>query len=424
MSLVVSGLSHHTSGLDLRERFLFDAASIPPALIELRRRVEGAGAVILSTCNRTEIYLHHAADAEDLHREVRRFLSDWKRVPEAEFVDALYDYRDRETVGHLFRVASSLDSLVVGEGQILGQVHDAYLLAQAEQATDKIINALFQRAFAIAKRVRARTDIGEGKVSISSVAVDLAVSIFMDLADKTVLVIGSGEMGDLTLKSLVEKGARKVIVVNRDPAKAAEAAARYSGEAAALDALGEHLHRADIVISSTAAPGLILGPEQFREALKRRGAAPMFVIDIAAPRDVDPAVNEIDNVYLYDLDDLREVADRNLEARRAEMDRCLEIVEAGVEQFWRWMHGLVAEPTIVSLSTELNAIRERELAKTLAALPDLDEKQRAEIEYLTKRIISNVLQRPLAQLKQEAHHHDSLHVLQLVRRLFGLKEST
>ncbi len=424
MSLVVAGLSHHTSDLALRERLAFPEEAVPKALMELRRDIDGAGAVILSTCNRSEIYAHHEMDPKALLAALRAFLARWHGLPDARFASALYGLSGREAVGHLFRVASSLDSLVVGEGQILGQVHDAYQVAHAEQATDKVINALFQKAFSVAKKIRDQSNIGAGKVSISSVAVDLAVSIFMDLAGKTVMVIGSGEMGELTLRSLVSRGVGHVIVANRSLENARFLAAPNDGEAIALDTIDEHLHRADIVISSTAAPGILLHADHFQRALRRRNSEPMFVIDIAVPRDIDPAVNAIDNVYLYDLDDLQEVAGRNMEARRAEVDRCLLMVDDGAEQFVKWLDSLAAEPTIKSLSAGLHAIRERELAKTLDALPGADAKTRAEIEYLTKRIVNNILQQPMTQLKHEVHRDDSGSVLQLVKRLFGLKEST
>jgi len=424
MSLVVSGVSHHTSDVALRERLAFAPESISAALAALREQLGEAGVVIVSTCNRSEIYANHAGDPADLHRELSSFLSKWHKVPETELADAVFEHRDRETAGHLFRVASSLDSLVVGEDQILGQVHDAYITAHQEQATDKVINSLFQKAFSVAKKVRSQTRIGAGKVSISSVAVDLAVSIFTDLSGETVLVIGSGEMSELTLRHLVDKGVGRVIIANRSPEKAAALAETFNGEAVGLDDLDAALKRADIVISSTGAPGVVVEADAVQRALKRRAQKPMFMIDIAAPRDIDAAANELDNVYLYNIDDLQDVADTNLEARRDEMDRCLELVDAGTEQFCRWLRSLEAEPTIVSLSRELDAVRERELAKTLARLPELSDKDRDEVEYLTKRIINNILQRPLTQIKEEVHEHDHVGVLQLVRRIFGLKEGT
>lgn len=424
MSLAVIGLNHRTGSVELRERLHFTPESAREALQHLRRRLEGAGAVILSTCNRVEVYASHAADSEELVRELRSFLAEWHGVPEAELRDALYAHVDEAAVGHLFRVACSLDSMVVGEQQILGQVHDAFILAQTEQATDKVLSALFQRAFSVAKKVRTETQISAGKVSIGSVAVDLAVSIFMDLAGKTVMILGSGKMGELALKSLVSRGAGTLLTVNRSLEKAVELAERHGGEPLPLGHLGQHLHRADIVIASTGSPNYILGPADFEAALKQRARAPMFVIDIAVPRNVDPRVDELDNVYLYDVDDLQQVAEQNKEARRREIDRCLALVDEGVEQFWHWVKSLAAEPTIVSMAQELNAIRERELAKTLAGMPDLTDEQRREIEYLSKRIVNTILQRPMSQIKREMAHHDAHTVLHLVKRLFGLKETT
>lgn len=424
MSLVVTGLSHHTADVELRERMTFAEDTLPAALSALRERIEGAGAVILSTCNRTEVYVNHAGEPEDMHHDIRSFLAEWHGLSEAEFAGSLYQLDGKEAVGHLFRVASSLDSLVVGEQQILGQVHDAYIKAHKEQATDKVINALFQRAFTVAKKVRSHSRIGLGKVSVSSVAVDLAVSIFMDLSDKTVMVIGSGEMAELTLRHLVAQGVAHVLVANRNADRAHELADEFGGTAVALDALDNMLHMADIVISSTGAPGIVLQADDLSRALRRRDQLPVFVIDIAVPRDVENAANDLDNVYLYDIDDLHEVAEQNLEARREEVDRCLEIVDQGVAGFWHWLQQLVAEPTIVSLSKELNEIREHELEKTLASLDGIDDNQREEIEYLTKRIVNNILQQPLSQIKREAQHEDHASVLQLVRRLFGLSEGT
>jgi glutamyl-tRNA reductase len=422
VSLVVSGLSHRTSDLALRERLVFSEEALPRALKALRERIGDAGAVILSTCNRSEVYVNHAGEAAYLHHEIRGFLSEWHGVAPAELGPALYEHEGRDAVGHLFRVAASLDSLVVGEQQILGQVHEAYQVAHREQTTDKVVNALFQKAFTVAKRVRSQTNIGEGKVSVSSVAVDLAASIFTDLSGATVLVIGSGEMSEQTLQHLVDRGAGRVIVANRTIENAQALARRYSGEAIALDALEGKLHEADIVISSTGAPGLVLHADQLQWALRRRAQKPMFLIDIAVPRDIDAAADQLDNVYLYTMDNLQEVAERNIEARRDEIDRSLELVDAGVEQFWRWLRGLAAEPTIVSLSKELDEIRRRELEKTLVHLSGLTPDQREEVEYLTKRIVNNILQRPLAEIKQEAHDEEHGSVLAAVRRLFGLKE--
>ncbi len=420
MSIAVVGLNHRTCPLALREELHFPAEALPDALRRMRERLDGAGVAILSTCNRVEVYAHQTAP--DLCKRIRTGLGEWHKVPEARFRDHLYSYEDREAVGHLFRVASGLDSLVLGENQILGQVHDAFDAARAEGTSDKVLSALFQRAFAVAKEVRTRSGIAAGRISIGSVAVDLAASIFGELTGKTVMIVGAGKMGELTLKSLVSRGAGKLLMVNRNLEKAVELAEAHGGEPLSLEALPQALSRADIVITSTGASHYLLGPAHFEAALKQRGQAPVFVIDIAVPRNVDPSVNGVDNVYLYDVDDLKHVAEQNKEARRREVDLCMRIVDDHVDRFWGWVQGLVAEPMIISMAAELNAIRERELAKTLSALPDLTDAQREQVEYLSKRLVNAILQRPMTELKREVGHHDPGTVLHIVRRLFGIKD--
>jgi glutamyl-tRNA reductase len=296
------------------------------------------------------------------------------------------------------------------------------MLAQSQQANDKVLSAMFQRAFSVAKQVRTETRIAAGRVSVASVAVDLAVSIFMDLADKTVMIVGSGKMGESTLKSLLACGVKRILLVNRSPDKARDLARAFGGEAVPFEDFHDALHRADIVITSTGADKPILAPDHFARALRKRGNAPMFVIDIAVPRNVDARVDELDNVYLYDVDALQEAANANLEARREEISRCLEMVDGGVEKFVTWMRSLVAEPAIVSISEELHAIRERELQKLLDACPDMPEEQREAVAQMTRRIVNTILQRPMTQLKREVVTEDPSFVLQLVRRIFGLKE--
>jgi len=420
MSLLVTGWSHHTSPLALRERLHFGAEALPKALLALREHLGGGGVVVLSTCNRVEVYVSHAGETGEAADDVRAFLADWHGMAPQELDANGYTHEGRKAVGHLFRVASSLDSLVMGEPQVLGQVREAYLVAEAEQTTDKILRTLFQKALKVAKEVRERTEIGAGTVSIASVAADLAVSIFGDLAAKTALVVGSGEMGELTLKGLVTRGIGHTLLTNRSPEKAEELAASYGGEQVVFSDLARELHRADIIITSTGASEYVLKPSDFQNALAVRGQEPMFVIDIAVPRNVDPAVNELDNVYVYSVDDLQEVAERNMEARRDELEKCIQIVNRGADQLMQWLQGLAAEPTIITLAEELNALRERELQKTLRALPDLSDAQRGEVEYLTKRIVNAILHHPMSQLKREVGHHDPNVVLHLAKRLFGI----
>lgn len=424
MSLVVTGISHHTSSVALRERMAFAQDRIPSALHQLTKRFPGGGAVILSTCNRVEVYVRADEAPEKIEEVIRRFLSEWHNLPETEFVESLYELHGRDAVAHCFRVTSSLDSLVVGENQILGQVHDAFLLAQTENATDKILSALFQKAFKVAKEVKTKTTISEGRVSVASVAVELAVQIFGELMDKVVMVIGSGDTGELALKSLVAKGVSRVLVVNRSVENARTLADTHKGEAIALAGIHDHLHRADIIVSSTAAQEPILAAGDFQRALKKRNKAPMFVIDIAVPRDIAADVNTLDNIYLYNIDDLQQVANENLEARRAEVDQCMRLVEQQVDQFMRWRQGLYAEPAIVSMNNEFHAIREKEIARLFAQYPTLSEDQRNAIDYMSKRIVNQILQRPMVHMKEEMSSDDPHRVVHLVRRLFGIEERT
>lgn len=421
MPLSVTGLSHHNSPVELRERMAFEPTQLEQPLLHLHKRT-GGGVAIVSTCNRVEVYVSGAVDAQTAERETTVFLAAWHDLAPEDFARYLYTLTEEEAVAHLFRVASSLDSMVVGEAQILGQVQQAFLAAQAAGTTDKIINAAFQTAFKIAKQVRTETEIGLGKVSVASVAVGLAVHIFGDLDDKTVLVVGSGETGKTTLQSLVNHGATRVLVANRTLERAEELAAQFNGQALDMGGLYGRLHEADIVITSTASKEPVLLTEHFQVALKRRNYDPIFAIDIAVPRDIHPAVRDLDNVYLYDIDDLQEVTNQNLEARRAQLVACQALVERQVRRFMAWHRGLKAEPTIVSMRKEVEAIRERELEKTLAHLPNLDDKTREEIEYLTRRIVNNILQRPLRTIKEEVADDEAGSVLTLVKRLFGVKD--
>ncbi len=422
MTIAVAGISHRDTPVELRERLVIDEQALPRALATLKACFPNGGVVLINTCNRVEFYVSSPEPATEIFDTLRNFLAEWHRIPPEDFRGFVYERLGRDAVSHLFRVSSSLDSLVVGEQQILGQVHDAFLAAQQAGTVEKVTSALFQRSFKVAKEVRTRTGISEGKVSVASVAVDLAVSIFNDLRDKTTLLVGSGETAELALKSLVSRGAGRVILANRTLENAVALAEAYHGEAIGLDQLRNHLHRADIVISSTAAREPLLTVADFQHALRARNQEPIFAIDIAVPRDIDPGVDRMDNVYLYTIDDLQQAAEENLNQRREAAIEAERIIEREVDAFNTWQRRLFAEPTIVSMSQELHAIRERELEKTLAALPDLTDKQREEVAYLTKRIVNKILQRPMSQLKEEIAQEDPHRIIHLVKRLFGLED--
>ncbi|HDP34266.1 MAG TPA: glutamyl-tRNA reductase, partial [Candidatus Hydrogenedentes bacterium] len=316
-----------------------------------------------------------------------------------------------------------LDSMVVGENEIMGQLQQTYEAARHAGVLNRTLSVMFQRALKCGKRVRAETRIGAGKVSVASVAVDLAQSILKDLGDKTAMIIGSGQISELALKSLVEHGVGKVMVLNRTLERAQNLAAKFKGEAIVLAALPDHLHRADILISSTGASDLILRRADFERAIVQRGRAPMFVIDIAVPRDIEREAAHVENVYCYDIDDLQSAAQRNLRRRQDEIGDCEAIIQAEVENYLAWRRRLNMEPLIAALTQRFNKIREQELKRTLDKLPELSPEKRGEIEKLSRRIINNLLRDPITAIKSEAlgDHSDTL--MELAQRLFGVHET-
>jgi len=336
MNFTVVGLNHKTAPVELRERLAFAASEAPAVLDALCREADADEAVLLSTCNRVEVYARGREAAPEPDR-IAKALAGLRELPPEDFMPHLYSYTSKDAVRHLCSVACGMDSMVLGETQILGQVREAYLTAASHGKVGGFFNNLFQAVFHLAGRVHTETGISREKVSVGSVAVDLAKSIFDDFAGKSVLVIGAGDMGKLTLSHLAEKGLGAVIVANRTYEQAVELAARYGGRAVRFDEIIENLKQADIVIGSSAAPHVLIRQEQVREVMKDRPGRPIFLIDIAVPRDIDPEVAKIDNVHLYDIDDLRKVVDANAGARRRELAKCIEMVDENVDRFVeRW----------------------------------------------------------------------------------------
>ncbi len=422
MNLVVCGLNHHSAPVEIRERLAFTEKDLPAAFSLVREKIPGAGCVLVSTCNRVEIYVHHPLLPETLRERLVAFLVESRGVEKALFDDYLYLYAGREAVEHLFRVASGLDSLVIGEPQILGQLHEAYQAAHACQVADKVIHRLFQKAFTTAKKVRSQTAIGMGNVSVSSVAVSLAASIFKDLSRVQVFLLGSGEMAALALKALADHGARHITVVNRDLEKARILAASQGGTVATWDELDGLLTRADIVISSTAAPGFILSKKQVDSVLHTRKHRPLFLVDIATPRDIDPEVASLDGVFLYDIDDLKAVARHNQHARQEEIDRCIVLIEQATERFMAWLASLPAESALCTLARELDAIQKEELARVFAAIPELSSEARAEIESFARRSAERILQQANTDLYGRYPKQEASLLRQFLKRLLGIEK--
>jgi len=423
MTLALTGLSHHTSPLALRERMTLNPGRVPEALALLHAALgPDSGIALLSTCNRIELYACCKESAQETHNILVKFLGTLYHLSESEFSGFLYHKEASEAVTHLFRVASSLDSMVVGENEILGQIQQAYDLARSSGTLNRMLSVLLQRALKCGKRVRSETHIGEGKVSVASVAVDLAESILKELQGKSAMIVGSGQVSEQALKTLIERGIGHVMVLNRTLERARLLSRKYRGEAIMLDALPCHLHRADIVISSTGAPEVILKTSDFERAIEQRGRAPMFVIDIAVPRDIEREAALVDNVYCYDMDDLQTVAERNLQKRQEEIDVCMEIIEHETASFINWRRRLQADPLIKALNYSFDNVRERELRRAFDKLPHLTDGERQVVESLARRISNNLLRKPVAALKNASSSEQDQFML-FIKHIFDLSDT-
>ncbi len=420
MEITVTGLNHRRAPVELREKLAVADAALPLALAELQRALAAQEMVILSTCNRVEIYTVHDAAAPPAET-VTAALSARHGVPAPTLAPALYRHQGAEAVRHLFRVAASLDSMVLGEAQILGQVKDAYLAAQEAGATGRVFNRLFQQALHAAKRVRSSTSIGEKNVSIPSVAARLAEKIFQELAARRLLIIGAGETGELTLAAFRNRGVTDFLVANRTVERARALAERFGGAAHGLDELPSVLSRADIVIACIAAEGYILSPPDLRQALQLRRQEPIFLIDLAVPRNINPEVNEIDNVYLYNVDNLEAIAQQNLLEREREVERSAPLIEEETRTFFREVTPPDITALLVAFRQKLQSIGDEETRRTLSRLEGLPVTARDEVVELARRIINKVLHTPSEHLRGGALDGQSHTIIELVRKLFDIK---
>lgn len=421
MNIFVVGLNHKAAPVEMRERLAFGPSNLPEALSQLAE--EFSESVILSTCNRTEIYAL-ANDCNDGYCAVGRFLSSFHDLEESDFVDYLYRHSNENAVRHLFSVASGTDSMIIGEPQILGQVRDALEQALASQAIDKVLDTLFRQAISVGKRARTETAISQNAASVSYAAVELARKIFGELNSRTVLVVGAGEMSKLTARTLLDCGAKGVIVTSRTLARAEQVAALFGGRAIEFERLNDALHDADIVISSTGAPHPIIRPDVLRPVMKARRNRPIFLIDIAVPRDIDPEVQRLDNVFLYDIDDLQGVIESNQRERLKEAEKVKVIIEDEVVKFSAWFNTLDVVPVIVALRQRAETIRKGELTRATAALGQLSEEQQKALDLLTSAIVNKILHEPTVRLKKHASNRLGHHYIETLRDLFGLNEDT
>ncbi len=415
MAVIAVGVSHRTAALDVRERLTFRPSELGPALERLRRSSGAGEAVMLSTCNRTEVYL--------VEGEADAVPAVWEMLSARLGGDAsAYGYvrRDREAVAHLFRVAAGLDSMVLGEAQIHGQVRDAWEQCRGESGV--ALNRLFQTALTASGRVREETAVAHGAASVSSAAVQLAKQIFGTLRGRRAMVLGAGEMAGLALECLVDEGVLASVVANRTHEHAVALAARHHARAMHFDECWRELPDVDLVLSSTASPHPVVTVDRVREAVGRRGDRPLCILDIAVPRDVEPEVGALGNVFLYDLDNLQQVIQSNLDRRRGELPAAEQIVDAETHRYWEWLSGLAAVPVLRTFRSRLDAVREAEVAGALRRLRDLTPEQRAGVEYLAKSLMNKFMHEPSVRLRAAASNGRGLGVVDAMRYLFALDD--
>jgi glutamyl-tRNA reductase len=419
LNLVLFGVNHSSAPVALREKIAIQAGHLPASLQELAQAVGVEECYILSTCNRVELVARTGGRTSD-HCPLERFLAGKFGIEESELKTFAYRLEERATITHLFRVASGLDSMILGEPQILGQVKEAYLAARGAGTLGSLLEPLMQRTFSVAKKVRTETGIARNAVSVATAAVEMAQQIFGDLADGSVLLLGVGKMAELAARHLVGNGVSHVVVSSRNFSHAVEMAEKFGGAAVGFDEFAGALTKADVVISSTAAPHAVIRRDMVEGVMKARRGRPLFLIDIAVPRDIQPEVNEIDNVYLYNIDDLQAVVDANREGRRREAEAAEEIVERESNAFIRRMRTAELGPTIAALRRRAEQIREGEIQRIRGRLGPLAPGQEEQIEALTRGLVNKLLHHPIQEIKRSVQERGEGGATDLARRLFDL----
>ncbi len=420
-SIMAIGVNHKTAPVAVREQLAFSGDCQTP-LRQLQAIPGCDECYFLSTCNRVEV-LFVSREQGNTVKAVRDFLFGGADLSEEEIDRYSYFHQGQAAIAHLFLVAASLDSMIVGEPQILGQLKQAYRDAAAENSTGPILNRLLHKAFSVAKRVRTETNIGGGAASISFAAVQLARKIFGELAGKRVMLIGAGEMAELAAEHLIAQGIDHVLVANRTLERAATLARTFKGTAISLPEVVSRIPEVDIVISSTGATELILRRDEIKPLMRQRNNRPLFLIDIAVPRDLDPKLNSLDNVYLYDIDDLTNVVEVNKSERAKEAAGAERIVDEEVLKFRQWLENMEVGPTIAAIRRQSDATKEQELAKTLANLKDLSEKDKKAVQGLANSIVNKMLHNPMLFLKTDCKPDEKRQKLAMIRKMFDLDDT-
>ncbi|HEV8145888.1 MAG TPA: glutamyl-tRNA reductase [Bryobacteraceae bacterium] len=421
MILLITGLNHRTAPVEVRERLAFEDGSLPDALDRLKRRPGMLEGMILSTCNRVEVAVT-ADDESGAEESIEHFLAESRSVAREWVVPYLYKHDGPNAIRHLFRVASSLDSMVVGEPQILGQLKTAYALAKERGTVSGFLDLVMTRAFNVAKRVRSETDIGSNAVSVSYAAVELAREIFGSLSGKRVLLVGAGKMAESAARHLKRAGVSEILVTNRTRERGEALAAEIDGKAIGYEIFLSALPTIDIVLVSSGAPHYILTREQVRGVTRQRRNRPMFLIDISVPRNIEPAVNELDNVFLYDIDDLDRVVNTNLKGRIEVAAEAEEIIREEVERMMARLRVREVTPTIVSLQDQLEQLRANEIERMRGRLGSLTPQQEEAIEAITRGIVNKIAHGPISELRKQAGDPGGVHLVDMIRKVFRLGE--
>lgn len=420
MHILVVSLNYKSTPVEIREKFSFQD-DLGQALTKLRQSKSVLECVIVSTCNRTEIYVV----ADQLHTGryyTKVFLSEWFGIPKDEFSHYLQIREDEHAIEHLFRVSCGLDSMILGETQILGQVRTGFLEAQKQKTTGTIFNELFKHAVTLAKRAHSETAIGENAVSVSYAAVELGKKIFGDFADKKVLIMGAGKMSELTAKHLSSSGVNDITVINRTKQKAEELATKFLGKAKDIESLNHTLETTDILISSTGSKEYVINKSDVLDLIKKRKGRPLFLVDIAVPRDLDPELADLDNVYLYDIDDLQGIVAANLEERKNEAEKIELFIEQGLVNFSHWLDTLGVVPVITALRQKATTIQDETMESLERKLSSLSEREMKVIRKHMKSIVNQILRDPITALKEVPEEENSEELLAYMTRVFGLEE--
>lgn len=417
--IALIGLSHHTAPVEVREKIAFSEDCIPVALNKLKTIIGIKEVLLISTCNRVEV-LFVAGNEYELTEDIKKFIADFNRVSLCDFENNLYVLEGESAVRHVFRTASSLDSLVVGEPQILGQIKEAFELALANKTNGVILNRLLPRAFSVAKRIRSETGIGDRAVSISYAAIELSRKIFDTFEGKKALLIGAGEMAELAVEHLLHHKISGIYVANRTFERGLALAKKFSGEAIRFEEISDFLNEVDVIISSTGSSDFIITRDQMKSVMKKRRNRSIFFIDIAVPRDIDPQINQLSNVYVYDIDDLKNVIDKNLQDRKKEAIKGERIVDEAVIHFQEWQGVLEITPTLIALRKKIENIAHMEMERTLKSCNTISSDDQYALDRMIKSIINKILHDPTQFLKSDGIRDDKSLVLDMLRKLFNL----